>query len=591
MVIQSDGKYIIVGYSYNISGNSDTTIWRYNSDGTLDTTFNGTGFASHNSAAGGNNSDNGTSLAIQSDGKYVIGGLSVNSLGNSDLAVWRYNIDGTLDTSFNGIGYATHHNAAGGNSDDYSRSIGIQMDGKIVITGYSMSATSGYDIAVWRYNTDGTLDTSFNGIGYVTHSSAAGGNGTDATYGLAIQSDGKILVVGSSLATIGGLDMTIWRFNTDGTLDTTFNGIGYATHNNAAGGNGHDIASSIAIQQDGKYIVAGQSINPANRDLAIWRFNSNGTLDTTFNGIGYVTHNNAAGGNGHDFANSIAIQQNGKYVVAGNSPSIANGDLAIWRFNTDGTLDSTFNETGYIIHNGAAGGNGADWGYSIAIQLDGKYIIAGQSLNASSNDDLAIWRYVNEYQIDQLPIDYDAKILENNIETGNPYGAYGEQIVRLEKNSYPIADITADLIKDLNWSSVSADISFTESKSFVHNITNIEGADATFTLYVPYKSTHNAVFICPQADSLDDLISSCSDGYSLDENDSNVSIVTISGQNYWKVENLSGTGGFGFENLILSGQKVVLPVLIGFILLFAFMSHNFLIRKNRKKLFPLENFP
>ncbi len=164
-------------------------------------------------------------------------------------------------------------------------------------------------------------------------------------------------------------------------LDTSFGGVGYVTHNGAAGGVGNDGAYSIQIQSDGKYIVAGFSVNLAgNMDMTLWRYNSDGTLDTTFNSVGFVIHNGAAGGNGADYVESVAIQNDGKYVCTGASNNLAgNADMTIWRFNQDGTLDTTFNGVGYVYHNGAAGGNGSDLGANIAIQSDGKYVVAGWS--------------------------------------------------------------------------------------------------------------------------------------------------------------------------------------------------------------------
>ncbi|MDH5720116.1 MAG: hypothetical protein OEZ13_05760 [Spirochaetia bacterium] len=389
--IQSDGKIVIAGQSKNLSGNHDMVIWRYNSDSTLDTTFNGVGYTVHNNAAGGNSNDYVHSTGIQGDGKIVVTGESYNAAGNNDMAIWRYNSNGTLDTTFNGVGYVTHNSAAGGNSHDFGYSTAMQTNDKIVVTGISYNASGKLDMVIWRYNSDGTLDTTFNGVGYVTHNSAAGGNSHDYGYSTAIQADGKIVVTGESYNAAGNLDMVIWRYNTNGALDTTFNGVGYVTHHNAAGGNRHDSGRSLVLQSDGKIVVTGFSENMY-QDMAIWRYNSNGTLDTTFNGVGYVTHSSAAGGNSYDSGHSVISQPDGKIVVAGESTSTANTDIAIWRYNPDGTLDTNFNGVGYAVHNGAAGGNGDDYSYGIARQTDGSIVITGTSFNGTDND-MVIWRY------------------------------------------------------------------------------------------------------------------------------------------------------------------------------------------------------
>ncbi|MBU0649522.1 hypothetical protein KJ969_05540, partial [Patescibacteria group bacterium] len=393
--IQSDGKYVVSGFSINLAGNMDMAIWRYNTDGTLDTTFNVVGYTVHDSAAGGSSHDSGVSLQIQSDGKYVVAGYSRTLAGDYDLAIWRYNTDGTLDTTFNVVGYATHDNAAGGSGSDWGRSLQIQSDGKYVVAGYSRNAAGNDDMVIWRYNTDGTLDATFNAVGYIIHDNAAGGSGNDTGQSLQIQSDGKYVVAGNSTNAAANTDMAIWRYNADGTLDTTFNTVGYATHDSAAGGSGAEVIYSLQIQSDGKYVVAGYSTNAAgNWDMAIWRYNTDGTLDTTFNTVGYAAHDSAAGGSGDDAGWSLYIQSDGKYVISGRSRNAAgDDDLAIWRYNTDGTLDTTFNTVGYLTHNGAAGGVGKDEGWYVRVQSDGKFVVAGRSRNAAGNDDMAIWRY------------------------------------------------------------------------------------------------------------------------------------------------------------------------------------------------------
>ncbi len=394
VAIQSDGKLVIAG---TYPGVSDIAIWRKLSTGAGDTAFNATGKLTLNNVAGGNGTDSAEAIAIQADGKIVIAGYSTGPAGNNDMILGRYNPDGTADTTFNTTGWVVHHNAAGGNSHDYGKSLVIQPDGKLVVAGYSRNAAANFDMVIWRYNTNGTPDTSFNATGFVVHDSAAGGNGTDYGYSIAIQPDGKLLVTGSSVSSGGNSDMTIWRYNSDGTPDTSFNTSGYAVHNSAAGGTGSDGGYSVAIQADGKVVVGGLSFNAAgNFDMTIWRYNANGTLDTTFNGTGFLFHDSAAGGNANDMAYSIVLQADGKIVATGYSAQTAtNYDMALWRYNSDGTLDTGFNGSGFVTHNSAANGNGNDYGNAIAIQPgDGKLVVAGSSADLLGNQDMAVWRYL-----------------------------------------------------------------------------------------------------------------------------------------------------------------------------------------------------
>ncbi|HLD50925.1 hypothetical protein A3K34_02710 [candidate division WWE3 bacterium RIFOXYC1_FULL_40_10] len=304
-----------------------------------------------------------------------------------------------LDTDFNSVGYTSHNSAAGGNNYDLGYKVLILPDGKYLVTGFSKSLTNNYDSTLWRYNTNGLLDTSFNSVGYVTFNGSS--NGSDIGNGLAIQADGKYVVCGGSLTT--NLDMILLRYNTDGTLDTTFNSTGYATHNNAAGGNVGDTGYSVVVQSDGKIVVAGASgAGAGNQDMALWRYNSNGSLDTSFNSVGYVTHGGAAGGTTNDYGFGLALQSDGKYVVAGESTnSLGNFDAVVWRFNTDGTLDTTFSSTGYAVTANVAGGtNSSDYAYSIYVQRDGKILLGGYSTNAAGNQDFVVWRYKLDGSLD-----------------------------------------------------------------------------------------------------------------------------------------------------------------------------------------------
>jgi uncharacterized delta-60 repeat protein len=123
-------------------------IWRYNSDGTLDTSFNGTGFVVYNNTAGGNDSDVGFSIFVDSIGKIYVTGYSVNSSGNGDMVIWRYNSNGSLDNTFGNNGIV-HHTACG-NGWDEGRSIFVDSNGKIYVTGLSWNGSND-DMVIWKY--------------------------------------------------------------------------------------------------------------------------------------------------------------------------------------------------------------------------------------------------------------------------------------------------------------------------------------------------------------------------------------------------------------------------------------------------------
>jgi uncharacterized delta-60 repeat protein len=342
----------------------------------LDPTFNGTGKAT---------ADMGTNeytraMVIQSDGRIVLAGYATGT-ANNDVALARFNADGTLDTAFNGTGKIK----ADFGGDEVIYGVALQSDGKILISGYQTLAGND-DFLLLRYNTNGTVDTSFGSSGKVT---TAVGSGSDIGRQVAVQSDGKIVVVGESI--IGGnFDFAVARYNTNGSLDTTFNGTGKVT---TAIGSGDEDAECVVLQNDGKIVAAGRSHNGSNNDFAVLRYNTNGSLDTTFNSTGKVI---TTFGSNEEIAESMAVQNDGKIVVAGGVYNGSNWDVGLVRYNTNGILDTTFNTTGKVT---TTIGSGDDFGYGVAVQYDGKIVVAGDS-NNGNNFDFAVVRYNTDGSLD-----------------------------------------------------------------------------------------------------------------------------------------------------------------------------------------------
>lgn len=384
VTIDQTGKIVVVGTTSFTAG--DMAIWRYDPDGTLDTTFTGTGYVSHNNAGGGNGTDYGYGVTIDAGGKILVTGVSVGAAG--DMAIWRYNTDGTLDSTFGGVGYVVHNNAAGGNGTDTGYDIAVDGFGRIVVAGRSDGFDS--DMALWRYNSNGTLDTGFGTGGYVVHHNAAGGSGTDRGYALVLDTQDRILVAGDSTGSSTS-EMTVWRLNQNGTFDTSFGSTGYVSFEPGFG-------RGIIIDQNAKIIVVGSSPGSAH-DMTIWRINEDGSLDTTFDGDGIITTRNAVGDGGYDYGMAVTLDSFGRILVSGFSGAgIDNYDMVVWRYNPDGTLDKTFGGTGFLTHSNAAGGNGEDRGNGITVTSTGRIIIAGYSTYANiegwSEISTAIWRII-----------------------------------------------------------------------------------------------------------------------------------------------------------------------------------------------------
>ncbi|MGC2237624.1 MAG: hypothetical protein WA584_15785 [Pyrinomonadaceae bacterium] len=386
VTIQPDGKIVAAGSAQN--SNQDFAVVRYNADGSLDTSFDGDGKVT---TPVGANSDVASSVAVQTDGKIVASGYSGFSGGT--FSVVRYNQDGSLDTTFDGDGKVTTAVSKVGGS---SSSMAIQSDGKIVAAGYAGTG-SGTVIVIIRYNTDGSLDTSFDEDGKVITAFFAF---NDYAYGVAIQTDGKIVATGfSRTGSIAQFDSIIVRYNSDGSLDANFDGDGKLLVDI-----GVDISSAVAVavQADGKIIAAGNSYNDSQSNFTLARYNSDGSLDATFDGDGIVI---TSFDNSFSYAASVAIQADGKIVAAGYS---ANGspDFAVARYNQDGSLDTTFDGDGKVTTPVL---NSNDYGNAVKIQSDGKIIVGGYSDSSMGYDVGSMVRYNTDGSLD-TSFDGDGKL-------------------------------------------------------------------------------------------------------------------------------------------------------------------------------------
>jgi len=376
VVVQANGRIILAGHSYN--GNTfDFALVRYTTAGALDTNYDGDGKVTTSVLI---NDNIAYGIKLQSDGKAIVAGAG--DATNSDFALARYNTNGSLDGAFNTTGTVATDI---GNRPNRYNAVARQTDGKIVAGGYASNGQND-DFAVTRLNTDGSLDTTFGGTGKVLTPVLAS---NDVVNAVAIQSDGKILAAGSALNGATN-DFAIVRYNTDGTLDTTFDTDGKVVTSIIFG---DDVVTSMAVQSDGKIVVAGYSIGSGQADSYVLRYNTNGSLDTSFSADGIF---NISFTGLNDFAYSVAIQSDGKIVVGGNTYNGSNYDFAVVRVNSNGTLDTTFNLDGLLTFSMLAGN---DTIYSIAIQPDGKIVVAGSAHNGT-NEDFAVARVTTDGYLD-----------------------------------------------------------------------------------------------------------------------------------------------------------------------------------------------
>ncbi len=346
--VQGDGKIVAAGYTWNGS-NYDFLLVRYNTNGSLDITFGGNGKLITDF---GSTSDYARSVAIQTDGKIVVAGSA-----NDNFALARYNTSGSLDNTFSADGKQTNDFQG----SDNATSVSIQKDGKMVLVGWVND-----NFIIVRYNTDGSLDNAFSGDGKQTAPFSGPFRFSYSDRSVAIQSDGKIIIIGAA-----NEQFAVARYNTDGSIDSTFSGDGIQLTRVGE----ISFASTVAIQKDGKIVVAGRLAAPeTNGGFGIVRYNTNGSLDLTFSNDGILTS-----GYNLDYLHSIAIQDDGK-IVAGGSFANLNTDVgnnvgpnfALFRYNTNGTPDNTFNFDGIQITEITGADNGIA---SIAIANNKLYAV------------------------------------------------------------------------------------------------------------------------------------------------------------------------------------------------------------------------
>jgi uncharacterized delta-60 repeat protein len=348
VAVQSDGKIVTVA---NISGGF--SLIRYNTEGSLDASFGNGGSVLSANGLGSQ------ALILQPDGKILVAGTSNSP---TKIALVRYNSDGSIDTSFGGGVMVTTQILPGPCG---ATSAAIQPDGKIVVAGIAFDKFTPY-FALVRYNPNGSIDTSFDGDGKVTIRTLSAFGSS-----VAVQPDGKIVAAGGSNSSGGPTDIfALTRYNPNGSIDTTFDGDGVVTTPMLEGGS-H--VYSIVLLPDGRIVAGGWTggtLPDRIFDFAVARYNADGSLDLTFDGDGKATTPVLSE---DDYLYQILVQPDGKIVAAGYAQNGTNADMALVRYNTDGSLDSDYGSGGKaVIDLGAS-----ETIYGAALDDMGKAIIVG----------------------------------------------------------------------------------------------------------------------------------------------------------------------------------------------------------------------
>jgi uncharacterized delta-60 repeat protein len=369
VVIQSGGQIVTAGWRTVGSGiDSDFALTRNNPDGSLDTGFGSGGIATTDL---GGPDDQALDAALLADnGIVAVGRTDASGILKTAFGVVRYLPDGTPDANFGTDGIVTTPFFGKGAVAD---AVAVQPDGKIVVAGFADEA-SGFnsDFALARYNADGTLDTSFDGDGIVT--TDLSGQDDNVT-GVAIQPDGKIVAVGTA-----GEDIALARYTTDGKLDTNFGNGGFKITDLGF----VDVANGVALTPSGQVLIAGYTIGAKlNNDFLLQRYDTDGALDTTFGTGGTVKTDVSTG---DDFGENLVVDAAGRIILVGEatsptSPTLT--DIALARYNADGTPDTSFATNGILTADLHGFG---DFGKDVTIDSLGRIVAAGYTANGSGTE-------------------------------------------------------------------------------------------------------------------------------------------------------------------------------------------------------------
>lgn len=393
VAVQTDGKILVAGtFGDGSAPDRDFAVARFNVDGSLDTTFGVGGPDGINGLATVDflgQQDELRDVLIDSSGNIVLVGVAQNASGFDGVGIARLDVNGILDPTFDGDGKLTDIVT---NWTIEMRGASIDASGNIVTAGRIQHIFGGpgdQDFIVARYLSTGGRDFSFATIGGF----AGGGmkvtdfGGRDEGFDVKIQpSDGRIVVGGRGGLLPTDAHFALARFNTDGSLDTAFDGDGLATTDIPAFTT--DFIDSLAIQTDGKIVAAGSSISGVTGDIVVARYNTDGSLDTTgFNGgLGY---NQLSPGN-FDFGEGVALQPNGAIVVSGTAGSGSGEQTVVLRLTTAGVLDAGFGSGGMTITNVSATPGEAERLRDVVITADDKIVAAGVVAGSLGTDFLVM---------------------------------------------------------------------------------------------------------------------------------------------------------------------------------------------------------
>jgi uncharacterized delta-60 repeat protein len=332
----SNDRIVVAGRSVFTSRFETATVWRFTDDGSPDVAFGGRGFVVLGTGQALSTLE---TIEVIRDGRIQVAGTGFIGEGNAAVTryvVYRMRQDGGPDASFGANGRRVIDDVTQ-SEFDLGRNMAFDDRGQLV--------------GVWGYASDGTpeLDPTGKGPTVPQPADPSGAAGSSFRGCVIVDRAGRILVAGSS----PNGRMAVWRFRPDGTPDILFGQAGCASYAASRTGTGLSEANAIALQADGRIVVAGSCEGAGGKpDVAVWRLHENGALDMSFNGVGCVVKDARDGTALRDAAYGVAVDSRGRILVAGQSVLGSLGDgtyMILWRFHGDGTIDTSFGRRGLVV--------------------------------------------------------------------------------------------------------------------------------------------------------------------------------------------------------------------------------------------------
>ncbi len=387
ITVDSDGGIIVAGDARESSSTAgDIFLAKYTGAGQIENRFGSRGILVSDFQSGSH--DTAGRIILESNGRILVSAKShLTGISHGDAIVAAYTRAGAQDEGFAERGI--YRLDVGAASVDFGQNIAIQSDNKALVVAFSNAGGRGNDVFLLRYTESGLLDETFGSHGIVKMNIQT----DDLASDIKIQADGKIVIAGTAFVD-RSYDIFVARYLTTGQLDMSFgmNGIRTTDVNDM---NLNDGAASLALQADGKIIVAGGTHTGVNNDLLVLRYTSQGALDPSFgiNGIARLAVETSS----HEFANAVAIQADGKIIAAGYVNGGSSNDMLLYRLTPEGQPDTTFHSNGVVRT--SVGMTSNEIINAIVLGADGSLFVAGEC-DRNGNRDFMVAKYDGHGSLD-----------------------------------------------------------------------------------------------------------------------------------------------------------------------------------------------